>query len=219
MKHLRKEEIINPKFNLKFINIKNLTMKLKLTVLMFLCFVKISFSQISVVQGGALGAKEFSKEISLYKAKSFVISEIIGQHSSGMIEFKIDPLAASNSGEITSLVYRCESLHKEGLILGFYGDRWNDAGVIYKSYAFKNLPVEDAREFIDRIEQVYDSAFKFMQADNDNNNVYFSFEGIGILMYSTSPGIKLRIYWDNFDSEWQWSEFAKTEKRLNKKLK
>ena len=36
-----------------------------------------------------------------------------------LLKFEIEALAASNSGELTSLVYKCEIQHKEGLVLGF----------------------------------------------------------------------------------------------------
>lgn len=56
---------------------------------------------------GFIAAKEFSKSIALYKAKSFVINEIIGGATSDIVKFEVDPLVASNSGELTTLVYKC----------------------------------------------------------------------------------------------------------------
>jgi hypothetical protein len=194
-------------------------MNIKLTALMMLSFGKIGFSQISVAKGGVLTAKEWSKDMSLYKAKTFVINEIIGQGATSVIEFKIDALVASNSGELTTLVYKCETMNKEGLILGFYGERWNEAGVIFQSYAFKDLPIHDATEFINKIDQAYDSSFKFISADNDNNNVYFTYKDIGVLMYHSGSGSRFRIYWNGFDAEWQIGEFDRTEKRFAKKIK
>ena len=81
-------------------------------------------------------AKEFSKEITLYRAKSFLIEEVLGL-SNNVVKYSIDPLAATKSGELTSLSYRCEDKKKEGLILGFYGNKWNKEGVLYQAYAFK----------------------------------------------------------------------------------
>jgi hypothetical protein len=193
-------------------------MNIKLTAFLLLFFTKTSFTQISLAKGGAISAKEYSKEISIHRGKIFIITDIIGKNAA-TTEFTIDALAASNSGELTTLAYKCESIHKEGLILGFYGDKWNEAGVIYQAYGFKDLPIDDAREFIDRIEKVADSAYKFLSSDNDNANIYFSFKDIGVLMYHLFNGMRLRISWNDFDSEWQWSEFAKTERRFNKKMK
>jgi hypothetical protein len=194
-------------------------MNIKLTAFILLSFAKITYGQISVAKGGLFTAKEWSKEMSLYKAKTFVINQIIDQSSSAIVQFKIDALVASNSGDLTTLAYKSENLNKEGLILGFYGERWNEAGVIYTGYAFKDLPIQEATEFINRIDQAYDSSFKYISADNDNNNVYFTYKDIGILMYHSGAGSKLRIYWNGFDAEWQISEFSRTEKRFAKKLK
>ena len=83
-----------------------------------------SFSQISTASSGSFWAKEYSKEIALYKAKTFVLNDVLGI-SKDIVQFYIDPLAAASSGELTTLVYRCEAKNKEGLILGFYGNRWN----------------------------------------------------------------------------------------------
>lgn len=91
---------------------------------------QVAFCQVAENKNNVIYAKEYSKEIALYKAKSYVISDILG-NSSKVVKFKIDPLAATATGELTSLVYNCEELSKEGLILGFYGDYWNDSGLVY----------------------------------------------------------------------------------------
>ena len=83
--------------------------------------------------------KEFSKDVALFRAKAFVLNNIIGTNDD-VVEFEMDPLAAASSGELTSLVYKSKQLDKEGLILGFFGNTWNSSGVIYQAYAFKNLP-------------------------------------------------------------------------------
>jgi hypothetical protein len=78
----------------------------------FLTVLLIAASQLAVAQysvnSNFLLAQEYSKEISLYKAKSFVIKEILNT-SEEVVRFEIDPLAASTSGELTSLVYKCEA--------------------------------------------------------------------------------------------------------------
>lgn len=176
-------------------------------------------AQLSVAKGGVFYAKEFSKEIALYSAKTFVISDVLG-NSDETIKFEVDPLAASSSGELTTLVYRCESKNKEGLILGFYGTRWNDAGISYQAFSFKNLQTKEANELLDKIEKATSENFKYISADYDNNNIYFHYQDLTVLVYfKDSNNIKLRIYWNGFDSEWEWSTYKKTRKRLEKKLK
>ena len=79
---------------------------------------QVAISQVAVNNNNVIYAKEYSKELSLYKAKSYVISDILG-NSNKVVKFEIDPLAATATGELTSLVYNCYELNKEGLILGF----------------------------------------------------------------------------------------------------
>ena len=135
------------------------------------------------------------------------------------VRFEIDPLAASNSGELTTLVYRSENKKQEGLILGFYGTNWNSSGIVYTGYAFKNIPYKEANEMLDKIEQATRENFKFIQDDHDNNNIYFHFQDITFLVYTKDGNIKLRVYWNDFDAEWEWSTYKKTKKRLERKLK
>jgi hypothetical protein len=190
----------------------------RLIILILFFSVKTVFAQVSIKTGGIFFAKDFSKEIALYNAKTFLIKDILGQ-TNELIQFEIDPLTASNSGELTSLVYRCPIKKKEGLILGFYGLRWNDAGVNYQAYAFKDLPTKEANELLDKIEEVTKDNSKYIDSDPDNNNIYFQYDDITILIYNTLSSTKLRVFWNGFDSEWEWSTFKKTKKRLLKKLK
>ncbi len=188
------------------------------TLLILICI----FSKSAIAQykeGSFFLAKEYSKDQSLYNGKTFIMNEVLGKENN-VIQFYLDPLAAANSGELTTLVYRCESKKKEGLVLGFYGARWNDAGTEYTSYGFKELPIKEANELLDRIEKEVENNIKFLEADLNNNNIYFSYNDFNILIYKSSTAfLKLRVYWSGFDSEWDISEFKKTKKRLAKKLK
>lgn len=189
-------------------------MKTKLTlVALILCQTVIA--QVSTTSGYWL-SKEYSKEISLYKAKAFVMKDVF-QASSDIIQFEIDPLAATNSGEVTSLVYRCEVQNKEGLILGFYGNYWNDAGVVYQGYSFKNLPKEDAVELLNKITDTMEEQYDFLSADSDNDNVYFQYDDILVLIYKSAE-IKIRLFWNDFDAEWGKTAFKRTKKRFEKNL-
>ncbi|MEO8085300.1 MAG: hypothetical protein ABI763_00690 [Bacteroidota bacterium] len=165
---------------------------------------------------GALMAKEFSKEIALYRAKEFVIHEILGE-SNDIVQFQIDPLASATSGELTSLVYHCDSKNKEGLVLGFFGTYWNDAGVSFQGYKFKNLPKEQALLLLAKIDQAIEEHYKWLSNDSDNNNIYFQFEDLTILIYDNA-GSTIRIFWNKFDATWNGSAFDRTKKRFEKKL-
>ena len=98
-------------------------MKKTITLLFFLTTIN-AFCQVRQTDVNLFQAKEFSKDVALFKAKEFVMEKIIGVDTE-LTKFEIDPLAASSSGQLTSLVYSCKEKNLSGLVLGFYGDRWN----------------------------------------------------------------------------------------------
>ena len=186
-------------------------MKLKLSV------IAILISQIAFAQ--VYGAKEFSKDIALYKAKQFVVDNILGvTNVNDVVKFEVDPLAAASSGELTTLVYRCSDKNKEGLVLGFFGDYWDEAGNVSQAYSFKDLPKEKAMQLFDKIEKTTEPYVKYLNESIDENNVYFQFEDMKILVYGSAP-IKIRILWNKFDCEWDYIAFDKTKKRFTKNAK
>ncbi len=176
----------------------------------------ISFSQVSESTGIYL-TKDFSKEAALYKAKDDVMTQVIGVEQR-LIKFDIDPLAAASSGELTSLVYGCEEKELSGLVLGFYGSRWNDAGVVYQAFAFKNLPEENALEILSKLDKFIDDESKYLSADSDNNNMFFKYDDMTFLIYRDGS-VKIRVFWNGFDSEWESSAFGRTKRRFERKLK
>jgi len=193
-------------------------MKSFLLLTIWLSVALISYSQISEDPGLYIVAKEYSKEIALYKAKEYVMNEIIRVETS-LIKFEIDPLAAASSGELTSLVYSCKEKQLGGLILGFYGDRWNESGVIFKAYAFKNLPQSMALEILDKIENITKEHSKYLNADDDVNNIFFKYDDMTFLIYNDELSTKIRVFWNGFDSEWESQAFGRTKKRFEKNIK
>ena len=176
----------------------------------------VSFSQISE-NTGLYFAKEFSKDQALYKAKDYVMTQVIGVETK-LIKFDIDPLAAASSGELTSLVYGCDEKNLSGLVLGFYGSRWNKAGVVYQAYAFKNLPEEKALEILSKLDDYIDNESKYLSADSDNNNIFFKYDDITFLIYRDGS-VKIRVFWNGFDSEWESTAFGRTKRRFERKIK
>lgn len=173
---------------------------------------QISTNQINVFQ-----AKEFSKDVSLYKAKTFLTHTVL-KTSEGTVPFEAIPLAAASSGELTSLLYRCESQNKEGLILGFYGDYWNKAGVIFQGYGFKNLPKEQAFEFLNKIESEIEKNKKFLKENNDNNNIVFEYDDLKVMIWTTSGSYLIRVYWNEFDSTWEKTSYGRSKRRFERKI-
>ena len=136
-------------------------MKIKITILSILSSFTFCFSQVKVNSNNVWTAKEFSKEISLFKSKEFLFKNVLGS-TEQIVPFEVIPLAAASSGELTTLLYKCETKNKEGIILGFYGDYWNEAGVLYQGYSFKNLEKDKAIEFLNKIVASIEENKKFL---------------------------------------------------------
>ncbi len=182
-------------------------------MLFFVLIGHVAFGQISSNSNIFL-AKEYSKEIALFNAKEFVINNVLGE-SIDVVKFQIDPLAAAYSGELTSLSYTCKKKKQEGLILGFYNDTWNNAGVVYSAYAFKNLSKESATILLDKIDSLVEENKDYLEASIDYNNLYFQYDDMIFLIYkSTSGSIRIRVMWNGFDSEWDLTAFKRTKKRF-----
>ena len=163
--------------------------------------------------------KEYDKSVALYKAKEFVMKEIIGVEEKKQVKFDIDPLAASSSGELTSLTYTCDEKNLKGFVLGFYGNYWNEAGVVYKGYAFKNFSEDTARYILLKLATLIKSEKSYLTKNNENN-IYFQYEDIIYLIYNNViSGPTIRVFWGGFDSEWEFTAFNRTRKRFEKNMK
>ena len=162
--------------------------------------------------------KEYSKDIALYQTKFFISREIIGEEPE-YEKFIIDPLAAAKSSELTSVFYEIISNEKRGLILGFYDDFWLP-GSRYQGFSFKNLEYQNALLLLDKIEKIIDVEKKFLNADDDENNIYFTFQDMVVIIYR--KGIlsgRIRIQWNNFDAEWENTAFRRTKRRFERAMK
>jgi hypothetical protein len=166
---------------------------------------------------GFFGAKAYSKEISVYKAKSFVINNILGLKD-GIGRFELEALAASSSGELTSMIYNCPDINRSGLILGFYNDFWNDNGVTYQGYKFKDIPKDKAIELFEKLNSIGEDNAQYLKQNTSTSNVSFTFEDITFLLYKGwSAGSPIRVFWGDFDVDWQAHAYNITEERFRKK--
>lgn len=81
-------------------------MKLKIIYYFFFLIVTANLNaQIKQTDFNLFQAKEFSKDISLFKAKTFLTHNVL-KTSENSIQFEAIPLAAASSGELTTLLYR-----------------------------------------------------------------------------------------------------------------
>jgi len=187
-------------------------MKVKFVVVS-LFFCSSLFAQVAPGDGFSY-SKEFSKEILFARAKAFVIKDVFGS-SEGAIQFEIEPLSTTTAKEVCSIVYKSDGKAKEGLLLGFYGDYWTTAGVLTQGFAFKNLPKVKAIGLLSVINRTIDERKDYLSKDSDNNNVYFQYDDITVLIYNSTE-TKIRIIWKNFDGEWSISAFKSAVKRMEK---
>ncbi|MBC7439971.1 MAG: hypothetical protein H7250_08320 [Flavobacterium sp.] len=193
-------------------------MKIKILILTSILSLTYSYSQVRVNNNNIWTAKEFSKEISLFKSKEFLFKNVLGS-TDQVVPFEVIPLAAASSGELTTLLYKCDSKQKEGLILGFYGDYWNEAGVLYQGYSFKNLEKENAIEFLNKIVTSIENNKKFLNESGDNNNIFFKYDDMDVLIWTNAGTYSIRIFWQGFDSTWEKTAFERSKRRFEKKIK
>lgn len=193
-------------------------MKSNLLIVLLFVINNLIYSQIKVNNNNIWAAKEFSKDISLFKSKEFLFNIVLGS-TAQVVQFEVIPLAASSSGELTTLLYKCEAKQKEGLILGFYGNYWNDSGVLYQGYSFKNLEKEKAIEFLNKIVTTIDANNKFLKENSDNNNIYFKYDDMDVLIWTNAGIYTIRIFWEGFDSTWEKTAFERSKRRFEKKIK
>ena len=193
-------------------------MKIKITLLSILLLTTFCYSQIKVNSNNIWTAKEFSKEISLFKSKEFLFKNVLGI-TTQVVPFEVIPLAAASSGELTTLLYKCEAKQKEGLILGFYGDYWNESGLLYQGYSFKNLEKEKAIEFLNKIVSSIEENKKFLNNNGDNNNIFFKYDDMDVLIWTNMGTYSIRIFWQGFDSTWEKTAFERSKRRFEKKIK
>ena len=193
-------------------------MKTKLSIVLLIVINNFIYSQVKINSNNIWTAKEFSKEISLFKSKEFLFKNVLGS-TIQVIPFEVIPLAAASSGELTTLLYKCEAKQKEGLILGFYGDYWNEAGVLYQGYSFKNLEKEKAMEFLNKIVTSIEENKKFLNDNGDNNNIFFKYDDMDVLIWTNAGTYSIRFFWQGFDSTWEKTAFERSKRRFEKKIK
>lgn len=139
--------------------------------------------------------------------------------SDGFGRFELEALAASGSGELTSLIYNCPDKNKSGMILGFYNDYWNDNGVIYQGYKFKNFTEENALKLFNTIDSIGDANSEYLKASPNSANIFFTFEDLTFMFYGGwGPLSPIRIFWNGFDVDWEAVAYNRTESRFKEKI-
>ena len=59
-----------------------------------------------------------------------------------------------------------------------------------------------------------------MNADDDENNIYFTFNDMVVIIYRSGPlSGRIRIQWNSFDAEWENTSFRRTKRRFERAIK
>ncbi len=193
-------------------------MKIIITLTLIILFNNLVLGQVKTNSNNAFVAREFNKEVALFNSKNFLFSNIL-ETKDDVDKFEVIPLASASSGELTTLLYKCEAKQKEGLILGFYGNYWNEAGVLYQGYSYKNLEKDKAIEFLNKIEDAIEKNHKFLKNSDDYNNIVFKYDDMYVLIWTTSGSYSIRIFWSGFDSTWEKTAYERSKRRFEKKIK
>lgn len=195
-------------------------MKVRFIITLCIVIANSINAQVSMNSGNWM-AKEWSKDISVFRSNEFLIKNILG-NSDEISKFENIALASSNSGEITTLLYRSETKEKEGLLLCFYGNYWNDSGVEYQGYGFKNFNKDEAFNFLNKLQEVLDATENYRTNNNTTayaeKNVSFKYGDMDLLISNIYGKIVIRIFWKGFDSSWDFNSYKRSKKRFEKKI-
>lgn len=195
-------------------------MKGKLILLLFIIITNSIYAQTSANSGNWF-AKDWNKDISVFRSNEFLIKNILG-NSDEISKFENIALASSNSGEITTLLYKSETKNKEGLLLCFYGNFWNDNGTEYQGYGFKNFNKDEAFSFLNKLQEVLDATEDYRTNNNTNayaeKNISFRYGDMDLLISNIYGKVVIRIFWKGFDSSWDFNSYKKSKKRFEKKI-
>ena len=128
-----------------------------------------------------------AKEISQFRAKEFIINNIIGDTQGKEIKFETESLASDDTGDLVSIAYNCTERGKK----------------------------DKAKELLNHIDNVRKSNEKYILKETNVNNVYIEFEDMKFIIYY-EIGPKIRILWNGFEVVWEDTAFMRSKRRLNK---
>jgi hypothetical protein len=119
-----------------------------------------------------------------------------------------------------TLAYNSYELKEAGIIFTFFGSFWNNNGVSYTGYGFKNLGKDSTVQLLQRLEKEIDY---ISEIKNNDFNTYFSFSDMTFLLNKASNQelgtVSVKIFWRDFEAEWTRSSIERTQKRIEKWFK
>jgi len=192
-------------------------------ILIFLILLPlVAKSQDEKIKGELRFGRKWSAEREAYLGKKFIIEEILGEEQLNYYsKFQIEPLLASKTTELSTIYYNSNEKNKEGLLFGFYGRFWESetSGESFSGHSFKNLDTKQALGLISKIDGILRNEASYIDNYKDVNNIYFNYEDMLFLIYRKNASIlKIRIFWNGYDVEWEYNSFYRTKKKFEKAL-
>lgn len=187
---------------------------------------QINNTHVAVAVGvGAAGAitfltanmqkKEMSKQISQFRSKEYIINNLIGPAGVKDIKFETESLASDDSGGLISVAFNCNEINKRGLLLAFVGENRDVNGNLGNAYAFRYLPLDEAKSILERLEAIRSANSKYLSESTNVNNVYVQHDDLKFVFYKDG-GNQIRVFWNGFEVIWEQTAFDRTKRRLNK---
>lgn len=189
-------------------------MKVLISILAF-TFVFVSYGQLKTDRK-SFSMPIYNKAKTLDLAKTYLIESILVTDKNS-ITFTIDPLVSATSGELTTISYQCDELKKSGIIFGFWGIYITEAGVEFKGCSFYDLSQTEMEELAILIDKVLEEQKAFLYKNPLNNHVSFKYKELNFIFY-IEGNIRSRVFYGEFDAEWNYSEFKKSLKKMDKNL-
>ena len=167
------------------------------------------------------GTSSFNDKLMFQRGKSFLINNIL--NDSDLIEkkFKLDFLEGDGN-ELSTFYYKTidNPVKKEGIIFGFYNEFWeyipSDS---FLGYVFVPISLDELKTIIDKINLINDDYKKFLNDDNNQNNVYFSLNELDFIIQKAGDlSLQIRIYWNDYGAVIKRATFRRLEKSLDEAL-
>lgn len=165
--------------------------------------------------GAEANKKEVAKEISQFRSKEYIMNYIIGSAEKNEIKFETESLASDDSAGLISVAFNCNEVNEKGLLLAFFGNNRDRNGSIGLVYGFRYIPLEPAKDLLNRINSIRRNHKDYISSHNDVNNIYFEFEDVKFILYRDG-GYKIRVFWNGFEVTWERTAFDRTNRRLNR---
>lgn len=190
----------------------------KILVLLFMAVFTVGFSQSKNERNDFSGSEALNlKKTNQYYGKKFLM-DLLG-HDTNLVYLQVANLTAplGQRNEIATFVYKCNVKKKAGLVLGLWDRFITPESTTYGGYIFKHFNWNEAWEFFSKIDR-HLKKWQYYLETNKEANIYFDYDDVSIFISKVRDGggIKLRVFYDGFDSEWSIGAYNRTTKRFEK---